>query len=290
MNILITGSDGAVGNEIAKNLQKNKYNKLILHTKFKKKNKKNINYFYCKDLSKKIKLSITPKVIIHCAGVNKINKKKIKKKIFDKNVEITNSIINYANKNNVKKIFFLSSIDAYGLIKKKNISEKDKSFKVNAYGRSKIICEKNLCNKENVFKSICFRVPGILTYNLKRDRPLLINIIKKIYLKKKLLIFNPKSNFNNVLDVYEICRVIKILLNKRIGKSDIYNLSAISPIKFQSIIQIISKKLKLKTKIYIEKSSKKSFIINNKKIIKKFKIKISSTNDIISRFCDGLTY
>ena len=53
MNILITGSDGAVGNEIAKNLQKNKYNKLILHTKFKKKKKKNKNYFTLKKRHKK---------------------------------------------------------------------------------------------------------------------------------------------------------------------------------------------------------------------------------------------
>lgn len=290
MNIFITGSDGTVGNEIAKNLQKNKYNKLILHTKFKKKNKKNIKYFYCKDISKKIKLPIIPKVIIHCAGVSKIHNKKVKKNYFNKNVEITNSLINYANKNSVEKIFFLSSIDAYGFIKKAKISEKDKSFRVNAYGKSKIICEKNLCNKENTFKSICFRVPGILTYNLNKDHPLLINIIKKICLKEKILIFNPKSDFNNVLDVYEICKTIKILLNKKIEKSDIYNLSAISPIKFQSIIQIISKKLKLKTKIYIEKSPKKSFIIDSKKIMKKFKIKISSTNVIVSRFCDGLRF
>ena len=53
MNIFITGSDGSVGNEIAKNLQKNKYNKLILHTKFKKKIKIILIIFIAKIFQKK---------------------------------------------------------------------------------------------------------------------------------------------------------------------------------------------------------------------------------------------
>ena len=68
----------------------------MFKTKYSK-NKNNINYFYCKDLSKKIKLPIVPKVIIHCAGVSKIHNKRVKKNYFNKNVEITNSLINYAS-------------------------------------------------------------------------------------------------------------------------------------------------------------------------------------------------
>jgi len=62
-------------------------------------------YFFCNDLSKKIELKDAPQIIIHCASANK-NSYDLNAKInLRKNIDITKNIINYANSNNVKKIF-----------------------------------------------------------------------------------------------------------------------------------------------------------------------------------------
>ena len=55
MKILITGTNGAIGKEIAQRLKKNKKNKLIL---FGRK----------RDLTKPINLNLKPEVVIHCAA------------------------------------------------------------------------------------------------------------------------------------------------------------------------------------------------------------------------------
>ena len=66
MRILITGSDGEIGREIAYQLSKNqKYNLNLLSNK--KINRKKINFFY-QNLLKPIKLKLKPHAIIHCAG------------------------------------------------------------------------------------------------------------------------------------------------------------------------------------------------------------------------------
>ena len=100
---------------------------------------------------------------------------------------------------------------------------------------------------------------------------------------KKIEIYNPKSLFNNTLDVKEIFEVIKYMINKNI-KSSIYNLSASKPIFFDKIVELLKKKIGYKKNILIVKNKKNSFTIDNKKIIKETGVKINSTDKIVKRF------
>ena len=291
MKILITGSDGSIGSDLSRYFNEITNINLILHTRRKNKlNHKNIKYFFFKDLTKKIKLNLKPDIVIHCAGVNKsFDKSDNYKKNFDSNILMVKNIINYSNENNVKKVFFLSSIDVYGLVKKKIISEKDIHNKSNYYGKSKLLSEKLIMDKNNFFKSISLRIPGTLNYEFKKNQPLLMNIIQKIILRKEISIFNPQNKFNNILDTYELFKILSFLIKKKIYKNDVYNLSSSYPLSFISIIKIIEKKLDINAIIHQEfKIKKKSFLISHKKINNDYKISISSKKKIITRFCENL--
>jgi nucleoside-diphosphate-sugar epimerase len=284
MIIFITGSDGLIGKELAKKFKNHKNIELILHTRKKKNKRKNL--YFSKDLKKKIYLEKIPDIIIHCASINKsFDETDKKKKKFIKNIEMVKNIINYANINKVKKIIFFSSIDIYGKITKKIVNENNKPNSVNYYGKSKLICERLMKKNSNLFRSICLRIPGVLTLDLSNNRTFLGNIIKKLICKKKITIFNEDKKFNNLIDVQELFKVLKLLINKKLYNNKIYNLSANSPISILQIIKKIQNIFLISSYICIRSKKQKSFIINNKKIQKDLKIDLATTSEIINRFC-----
>ncbi len=281
MKILITGTDGAIGKELSNLFLKSKFD-VIRHTK--KKNKiKSKNFFFCKDLSKKFKFNKKIDIIIHCASSNKKFFEKNKINAFKKNLRITKNLIKYANFNNVNKFFFLSSTDVYGDKREKIISESYSGKKISLYGKAKLASEKILLNKSNKFSLFALRIPGVLTISDSKQKPYLIKLIKKMKKNNQITIYNPKSLFNNTLDVKEIFEIIKFIIKKNI-KSNFYNFSAVKPMSFDKVVKLLKKETGYKKSILIKKNEKISFIINNKKIIKKTGYKISSTEKIIKRF------
>ena len=210
------------------------------------------------------------------------------KNIYNTNIKITKNLIKFANKNEVKKIFFLSSIAIYGSNKKKIISEKEKPKNQDLYEKSKFLSEKLFCKKNNKFQTICLRIPGVFTLSLNRDYPLILKILKKVLNHEDIFAYNLNEKFNNILDVTEIVRLINFVLKKKQIKSQVYNFSASKPIKFINVINLIKKKFHSKSKIIRKTSSKKSFIISNRKILKKLDFKTTTTRGIIIRCCEGI--
>ena len=288
MKILITGSGGLIGKEIAYQLSKNKKYDLNLLSNKRINNKK--KKFFYQNLLKPIKLKLKPHAIIHCAAKHPNSRSGSNmKNVYFTNMKITKNLIKFANKNNVKKIFFLSSIDVYGLIKKKMVFENQAPFKPNLYEKSKFLSEKLFCKNNNNFQAICLRIPGVFTLNLEKNYPLIIKITKKILNNEDVIAYNLNKKFNNTLDVKEIVKFINFALNKKNIKSEIYNFSASNPIKFIYLINLIKKIFKSKSKIINKSTNRKSFIISNKKILNNFKYKTSTTKKIIVRCCKALS-
>ena len=290
MKILISGSDGVIGKEITNKLKKNKRYKLFLlsNKKKKRKLKNNINFIQ-QDITKPIKLKTKIDALIHCAAKHPFSLSgNSMKKIYKINVKMTKNLIEFSNKNNIKKVFFLSSIDVYGQIQNNIVNEKQKPKKANLYGKSKFFSEKLFCKKNNQFRVICLRIPGVFTLDLSKNHPLIINIVKRIMHGQNIHVYNINKKFNNVLDADEIIRFIKIALKRPKYKSGVYNFSASKPIKFIKVLKLIKKVFKSKSQIIEHDSRKTSFIISNKKLIKSFSYKISSTEKIIKRCCKKL--
>ena len=207
------------------------------------------------------------------------------KNIYSKNIKMTQNLISFSNKNNVKKIIFFSSMDVYGKINKTKVFEDQKPNHSNLYGKSKYLSEKLFCNNNNKFKAICIRIPGVFIYNPKKNHPTIIKILKNIMINEDVHTYNLDKKYNNILDIDEIIKFIKIVLKKNIKQNKIYNFSASNPIKFINVIKLIKKIFKSKSKIVNIKTKKISFIISYKKISHDFNFKISSTKKIITRCC-----
>ena len=130
MNLLITGVNGIVGNEIAYLLSKNKNYKLFLFTNKKNRIKKKQVKIYYQDLTKPISYKFKVDVIIHCAAKNPLSLSgNSSKDIYTKNIKMINNLIKFSNKRNVKKIIFFFSNGCIWSYKKKIIIRDTKTFK-----------------------------------------------------------------------------------------------------------------------------------------------------------------
>ena len=184
MNILITGYDGVIGKEIANLLIKDKKHKLYLFSK-KKLKKINKHKLYYQYLTKTINYKLNIDTVVHCAAKNPLSKSKVSlRNMYSSNIKMTKNLIKFSNKNKIKKLIFLSAMDIYGPITNKVIIENQRKINQNLYGKSKLLSEKLFCNNKNKFKTICLRIPGVFTLDLKRNRPFIVGIVKKIIKKK----------------------------------------------------------------------------------------------------------
>ena len=138
MNILITGADGFIGNNLTQYLRKN--------------TRHNIYKFLKNDnLSKFENLIDIIDIVFHFAGINKSDNKKDFEKV---NVNLTKNICDIISRNQNTSLFFASTIHA---------------MQNNDYGKSKYKAEKICLNLNKKFnnKVHILRLPGIFGIGCK---------------------------------------------------------------------------------------------------------------------------
>lgn len=176
MKILITGSNGFVGQYLFTNLSISN-EVLTLNTR---NSDYNINL-----LDDSIELNTSFDLIIHSAGkAHSIPKTIIEKEIFfNINVQGTKKLLEALSKNLPKYFVFISSVSVYGLIAGENINEMYPLLAEDPYGKSKIEAEKfvkNWCDKNNVIYTI-LRLPLVVGDNPPGNLGAMIKGIKKGY-------------------------------------------------------------------------------------------------------------
>lgn len=286
MSILISGANGHIGGDLTDLLSKN----FKIFAIYRKKNKllnKNKRIIWIKfDLSKEIIKKKIPKskFIIHCAVDQKFLKKN-KRKYISNNLKILNNIIKYAQRNNVKLIINLSSVDVYGSVNKKTLDENYLPKNLNTYGILKLSSEKIL--KKNKINFINLRLPGVLCLPDKKKlvRPWLNQIICKIQKNENIFVHSLEGKFNNITSTVELSRFINFIIKRKIYIRDTFNFASSKPILLKNLIDLIKNKLNSKSVIKEDKDyQKKAFSISVKKIEKKLQYKNSSTKNIINNY------
>ncbi len=192
MKILLIGSDGFVGKEVAKLLEKKHTLKGYDQT-----NGKNI--LNVSDLEEEMRGT---DVVIHLAAIIENDSPQL----WEVNVKGTKNVVEAAAKNKVKKLIFLSSTGVYGCPKEK-VNEKSETRPENNYEKSKLEAEKIvLGHKEKICVNI-IRSAMVLGANNYWKK--MFNLLKKNY----PLPCGGKNTFQ-VTYVKELARAIETVLKK----------------------------------------------------------------------------
>jgi len=240
MNIIITGANGFIARNLAKNLDNNDNVILLSHT--------NIKFFFLKkfkcfrfNLKKNIIPKLSCDILIHAAA---ITPQKNYKATDYKNINFESLKKIIKNINIKKKIIFLSTTDIYKNQNKKIVKEIDKINikKISSYAKSKYNSEnylKNLNKNKFPFEKIILRLPGIIGQDNHNN--FISNISKNILDKKNIIYYGGQNLFNNVYHVKSLINLIKKLICHKIKSNfEIINIGTNNPIKIKKIFTLIN--------------------------------------------------
>lgn len=224
--IVISGTNGAVGEILYKKFQKNNY----LVSKLDLNNQKKQDVF------------------IHLAA-----KTLNTNEILDSNIEYLKKCIEYCKKTDIKYFVFFSTVSVYGNIDSLNINEESNfSNKPNIYGLSKLIGEELL--KQTNMSVLNLRLPAILTKNTKNT--FIYSLYEKLEKNQDITITNSNKIFNNVVDLGSIYESILNYDFKE--KNRTYLIASKQEKTLKEVVMFLKEILNSKSKI-IENSSKSNF-------------------------------
>ena len=258
MKILITGSNGNVGTALKKRLANSKYNVLYME-----RGEKGV-YGDLKDYGSLLNATKDMDLVVHLAGAIKGNNKTLKKV----NMQGTKNLINACEKNKVKKILFVSTLDV--------------KFDTN-YGTSKLNAEKVI--EKSKLKYIILRPSLIYGENFTTGISSLIRILKKSPI---IPVIGKGDNLYQPLYVGDLVMLIEKIIDKNKFNNKTYFVCGKEVISMNDLIDLIcldikKKRIKIHIPLSILKILKifpflsidwKNFIIdkieNNQKIKKDF--------------------
>ena len=287
MKLLITGSGTLLGNSIACDAKKKKYDIIASYRNTYPKNLKKKNITTIKlDLKKKINLNLQIDCLIHCASAIPSDNLS-KKEMIDTNFYGFKKLISQLIKNGCKKIIFISTMSVYGEIKDSKVNLQTKTKPSDSYGGSKLKAE-NLLKKLEKDKKIKFcilRLPALVGKN--SDYNFISKVLKKIKKNDIVTYSNPNLKFNNFIHVKNLTEIILKMIDLK--KSKIFNLASTKPMKLKNIIDFMFKFEKKNNNSIIQPSNKKGFNIKIDKFLEK-SFKIYSTKKTLNLFLKDNQY
>lgn len=258
--ILITGSSGTIGTRLFEKLLEENYDvigfdkvKNIWHPSF---NKLTIrgNLLYKNDI-KKIPKNID--LIVHLAANARVYDLVVEPDLALENVISTHNILEFARKNNIKKIIFSSSRETYG--NKKEITSKETDVDIlrceSPYAASKISDEALIYSYSKCYgiDHIVFRFSNVYGMYDQSNRfiPLLLRKMKKnedieIFGKDKIL------DFTYIDDC--VAGVITCIKKFPAVKNNVFNIASGKGSNLIEVAGIMKKSLKSKSRLVIGKN------------------------------------
>lgn len=254
--ILLTGSSGFLGKNLIKKLKKEKIKFIGIDSNkpsSQSKNcfKKDIND---ENLKKFIKKNST---VIHLASVSNVKDcQDNPMETLKSNINGTINIINQSIKSGAKHFIFASTEWVYP--NKNNIFKENFNINIddldNNYSISKLLGERILLNFSKEIKITILRL-GIIYSNRKVGGAAVENLVNSIK-KMKSIKIGSKLTSRRFVHIDDIVDGFYTSYKKKI--SGIFNLGGDSDVTLEEIVNISSKKLKKKIKVYENSNSKPS--------------------------------
>jgi nucleoside-diphosphate-sugar epimerase len=223
MKVLITGSSGFVGKEVAKEIRKK-------HTVIEYDLNEGKSILNSSQLEKEMKKA---DYVIHLAGIIENESPKL----WEINVSGTKKVVNAAKKTNIKKLIFMSTTGVYGFTKD-TINEKSKVRPENNYEKSKVHGERIVLNAASEKMQVCV-VRSAMVFGANEYWKKMF----KLLVKKYPLPCSGKNKFQ-IIYVKELARAISAVLAKGKNK-EIYLASGKEKPTLNGFIEMIQTELGL---------------------------------------------
>jgi len=289
MKILITGTAGFIGYSLAKELLKNKKNKIhgidnfdsYYSINLKKKRiselKKNINYkFYKIDITthKLVDFFKNKKFdqVFHFAAQAGVRYSLINpKKYIDVNLNGFINLLENLVANKPKKFFYASSSSVYGDAKSFPLSEDSVLEPKNIYGYTKKLNEEIADYYSKYFKINCIGMRFFTVFG-EWGRPdmFILKLLSYHSVKKTFELNNNGDHYRDFTSIKDVLNILKILIKKKTKNHQVFNICSDRPILVSKLLKSIEKKVgKIKIK-NIKRNSADVYKThgNNKKILK----------------------
>ena len=268
MNILITGSTGFIGYNLASNYLKNKnnnvygidcldnYYSVALKKKRLSRLKKNKNFFFGKidicnfnNLEKFIKKQRFD-LVIHLAAQAGVRYSIINpQKYLKVNIYGYLNLLKLLRKYKAKKILYASSSSVYGENQNFPLSENEKLNPKNVYGLTKKF---NEIIAEYYSQKFKMKLIGLRFFTVYGEwgRPdmFFLKLFKSLKTDQTMFVNNYGNHVRDFTYIGDVVKFIQLLSKKNIIKHDVYNICSNNPININKIILDFKKNWKFKLK------------------------------------------
>jgi len=235
MQYIISGMNGYIGSKL-----KNKLTSCVQYNKNIKPDKKSI--------------------FIHLASKSTAEYKDI----IESNINYLIEIIDFCEKNSIKKLIFFSAISIYN--------------RQDIYSTSKLLGEQIL--KESNLKVLVLRLPMVLTQESKNG--ILNRIVNKLKTNDDVTLFNAGKKFNNFVGVTDIYNFISTYKFKK--KFEVVDLATDKSMTLFEIADFMKNYLSSKSKIVAKKSDDSLFSIDLEKVINEYYYKPLKTKKTLKQW------
>lgn len=288
MKILITGS-GFIGTALACSLATDGHEISMGYRNAKPfedaKVKSNIKLFHY-NLSTEMPRCNDVDLIIHNAGLTPdSNKTQTINNFVDGNINSTVNLLEFIKVCKPKVVIYLSTISVYGSPEVKTLIEETQPNKADIYGVTKYCAEQILNNCSGDTPTITLRLPGVLGPCAKGVwlSKLLSNLINNTAVN----VYNPDSDFNGVVDVYEIKRFIDHIIDNKMFVNDVYNFAANDTIKVSDLVNMFVRGCKSNSQINTDYSQKSAMpVISIEKLLSRTGFEPRNIDDVVRRYIE----
>jgi len=236
MNIAIIGGAGFVGNRLSKRLK----NEKISHTIFDISNLKESHQYADVTNIESLDSIKNADIIINLAAVHRDDIRPIS--LYDDiNVKGAQNICDAAEKHNINKIIFTSSVAIYGFAPV-NTDEDGEPNYFNDYGRTKYLAEqvfKKWQLKDKGNRSLVIIRPTVIFGEGNRGN--VYNLLNQIA-SKKFMMFGDGKNIKSMAYVENVCAFLEYSLRLQAG-THIYNYIDKPDLNMNDLVSISRKKL-----------------------------------------------